>query len=90
MQKFLSVLSVTVLGIGVIGCDVDQTEPGRLPDVDVEGDPGNMPEYDVETPEVDIDTEQKEVEVPDVDVEMEKKKVNVPDIDVSIPEDDNE
>jgi hypothetical protein len=70
------------------GCDVEQTEQGELPDmnVDVEGDPGEMPEYDVETPEVDVTTEEQTVEVPDVDVETETETVEVPDVNVDLPD----
>ncbi|CAN5255935.1 hypothetical protein BH24PSE2_BH24PSE2_08040 [soil metagenome] len=49
------------------GCDVDQTEEGEMPDVDVEG--GNMPEYDVDAPDVDVGTKRKEITVPDIDID---------------------
>lgn len=48
------------------GCDVDQTEEGEMPDVDVEG--GNLPEYDVDAPDVDVGTREETITVPDVDV----------------------
>jgi hypothetical protein len=77
--------SLLVLPLVTVGCDVDQTEEGEMPEVEVRG--GNLPEYDVDTPEVEVRTEQKEIEVPDVDVTTERKSVNVPDIDV-IPADE--
>ncbi len=49
-------------------CDVDQTEEGNMPEVDVDG--GNLPEYDVEGPDVDVDTGIETVEVPTVDVDV--------------------
>lgn len=49
------------------GCDVEQTEEGQAPEVQVE--PGDAPEYDVETGEVEVGTETEEVEVPTVDIE---------------------
>jgi hypothetical protein len=52
----------------VWGCDVDQTEEGEMPDVDVQG--GNLPEYDVEGPDVDVGTREETVTVPDIDVDM--------------------
>lgn len=58
------------LGIKLI--DVDQTEEGRLPDVDVVvEDEGNLPEFEVETGEIEVGTETEtiEVEVPTVDIE---------------------
>ena len=54
--------------LSLVACDVEQTEEGSLPDVDVEG--GNMPEYDVDTADVDVGTKEKTVTVPDVDVTM--------------------
>lgn len=50
------------------GCDVEQTDEGSLPDVDVEG--GNMPEYDVEGPDIDVGTDTTTVVVPDIDVDV--------------------
>jgi len=79
-----------LFGLVLLGCDVDKTQEGELPDVDVDvsGDPGQMPEYDVETPDVDVGTETKEVTVPDVDVHTETEEVTVPDVDVTLPDDD--
>ena len=71
IYKLFSIASLAALLCIAPGCDVDKTQEGELPDmnVDVEGDPGQMPEYDVETPEVDVTTETETVEVPDVDVD---------------------
>ncbi|HUO82463.1 MAG TPA: hypothetical protein VM616_06350 [Gammaproteobacteria bacterium] len=52
----------------VWGCDVDQTEEGEMPDVDVQG--GNLPKYDIEGPDVDIGTREETVTVPDIDIDM--------------------
>jgi len=68
----------------VAGCDIDQTEEGSLPEVEVRG--GNMPEYEVETPEVEVHEERRQIEVPDVDIETETREVTTPDIDVEMPE----
>lgn len=51
-------------------CDVDQTEEGALPEVDVEAQGGQMPAYDVETADVEVGTRPAEVQVPEVDVTM--------------------
>jgi hypothetical protein len=76
--------------LGVAACDVDQTEEGELPEVDIQTEGGNLPEYDVEGPEVSVDTEKKQIEVPDVDIDTEEKTVEVPDVDVDLPgEQDN-
>lgn len=62
--------------LGTAACDVDQTEAGELPDVEVEE--GNMPEYDVEGPEVETGT--------DTDTII----TTHPTVDVEVPEDDDE
>lgn len=79
-----AVASATVLA----ACDIDQTEEGEMPQVDLSYEEGNMPEYDVDTADVEVGTEEKTVEVPDVDVNMEERQITVPDIDVEMPEDD--
>ncbi|WP_439133551.1 hypothetical protein [Pseudomaricurvus sp.] len=72
-------------------CDVDQTEEGELPDVDVSMEGGNMPEYDVDTADVSVESKEVEMEVPDVDVDVDTKTetISVPDVNVDMPEDDD-
>jgi hypothetical protein len=64
--KALSALLAPVLAFGVAACDVDQTQDGDLPEVDVEG--GQLPEYDVDPADVDVGTDTQRVIVPDIDV----------------------
>lgn len=47
-------------------CNVEKTQEGDMPDVNVTG--GQLPEYNVETPEVTVGTENKTVEMPTVEV----------------------
>lgn len=67
MKSFVTTALIAVATLGLAACDVDQTEEGSLPDVDVDADGGNLPEYDVEGPEVETGT--TTVEVPTVDIE---------------------
>ena len=67
MRKFLSLLVAPLFVVGMAACDVEQTEEGDLPDVDVEG--GQVPEYDVDAADVEVGTDTAVVEVPDVDIE---------------------
>ena len=67
MKRFTTLAIAGGLMLGLSACDVEQTEEGEMPEVDV--DAGELPEYDVDTADVDIDTEEKTVEVPVVDVE---------------------
>jgi hypothetical protein len=48
-------------------CDVDKTEEGDMPEVDVQG--GNLPEYDVETADIEVTTDTQTIVTPDVDIE---------------------
>ncbi|MEE4287951.1 MAG: hypothetical protein V2J14_01160, partial [Erythrobacter sp.] len=56
-------------GLALSACDVQQTEEGEMPEVEVEE--GNMPEYEVDGPEIKAGTTETQVEVPDVDVDTE-------------------
>ncbi len=69
------------------GCDVDQTQEGELPEVDVEVDAkeGKMPKFDVDWADVDVGTTTKTVKIPKVVVVMEEEEVEVPYIDVNMP-----
>lgn len=68
MKKLIATILIVPLAMGLVACDVDQTEEGEMPDVEVSG--GNMPEFDVETADVDVGTKTTTVEVPTVDVTM--------------------
>jgi hypothetical protein len=73
-KSWLAVPLALVLGAGLAGCRVQQTEEGELPavDVDVQTKEGELPAYDVDAPDVDVKTETREVQVPtDVDVTYE-------------------
>tara|TARA_B100000749_G_C18171788_1_gene360189 strand:- start:162 stop:458 length:297 start_codon:yes stop_codon:yes gene_type:complete len=81
---------VGAVWIGMTLIDVDQTESGEMPDVDiaVDADGGELPEYDVDTGEVDVGTETETVLVPEV--VMVEEEVEVPTVDVEEPEEDPE
>lgn len=96
MRGFIGYLIGALALTLVAGCDVEQTEEGELPDVNVEG--GQMPEYDVdqtqegELPDVDAqggNMPEYDVDAPDVDVDTDTKEVTVPDVDIDVdaPED---
>lgn len=72
----------------MVSCEVDQTEEGEMPEVDVnvETEEGNLPEYDVDWADVNVGTRTKTVKVPKVVVHMEEEEVEVPYINVDMPE----
>lgn len=54
--------------LGLAACDVDQTQEGEAPEVEINADAGQLPRYDVDGPQVNVGTENVVVQVPDVDV----------------------
>ena len=75
--------------MGLVGCDVDVKDPGKLPEEQVT--PGRAPDVDVHGPDVDVTTEKKVIEVPEVDIKTRERVIEVPDVDINIPkEEDNE
>ena len=79
-----ALISSTLLG--AVGCDVKKTQSGSVtvPKYEVEktkeGDV-TLPKYSVTTPDVKVDSVQKEVLVPKV--VMEKETVKVPEVQVT-------
>lgn len=63
-KKLLTLLIAPTFAIGMTACDVDQTQEGEMPDVEVEE--GQLPSYDVEPAEVEVT--QDTVTVPDIDI----------------------
>jgi hypothetical protein len=57
--------------VPLAACDIDQTEAGEMPEVDVDVRGGELPEYDVDAPEVEVGTTEDTVviERPTVDVD---------------------
>lgn len=82
MKRSITALLVALCAIGLSACDVDKTQEGEAPKVEVEG--GQLPKYDVDGPDVDVKSEEKQVTVPDVDVDVKKeeKTITVPHVDV--------
>lgn len=91
MNKAILKSAALVVALGSVlslsACNVEKTEEGKMPDVDVDASTGQLPAYDVETADVDVNTKQAEVAVPDVDVDVgsQPATVPVPDVDVNMP-----
>ena len=69
MKTIITVL-VGASCFAMAACDVDKTEEGNMPAVDVNVTGGDLPEYNVEGPDVNVGTENKTVQVPTVDVDI--------------------
>lgn len=88
LKKVMAGVLIPAFAFCMVGCDIDKTEEGRLPDVDVDVEGGKLPKYDVETADVEIGSKKAEITLPDVDVDVDTKKheITVPDIDVTMPD----
>ena len=74
MKRLTSFVAGGLLCFGLVGCDVDVTEEGKMPEVEVRE--GAMPEMDVHGPEVE--TGEKQVTVPTVDIDVPEEQENEP------------
>ena len=83
MRSFAALLAVASFAT-LAACDVDKTEEGQAPDVDVNA--GELPEYDVEGPDVNVGTTTENVQVPDIDVDTTTQTVETPTVDVDAPQ----
>lgn len=66
-KRLAATVALGSLTFATVACDVEQTEQGEAPEVDVQA--GELPEYDVDTADVEVRTEERTVDVPVVDVE---------------------
>jgi hypothetical protein len=66
LRKIMTILAVPAVAFAFAACDVDQTQEGDMPDVDVEE--GQLPEFEVDGPDVDIGEDT--ITVPTVDVDV--------------------
>ncbi|HSM37679.1 MAG TPA: hypothetical protein VK837_14855 [Longimicrobiales bacterium] len=66
LRKITTLLAVPAVAFAFAACDVDQTQEGDMPDVDVEG--GQLPEFEVDGPDVDVGEDTIIVPTLDVDV----------------------
>lgn len=97
----MTTLSKLLIALGMvtvsIGCSVDKTQEGEMPEVSVEG--GNLPEYEIEKteegrmPDVEMsggEMPEYDVDTADVDVETETREVEVPSVNVDMPDDEDD
>lgn len=65
--------------------EINKTQEGEMPKVDVDVKDGQMPKFDVDTADVDVKMEKEKITVPKVTTE--EKEIELPDVDVKMPED---
>lgn len=88
----INMITAAMAVLALSACDVQKTESGKMPDVDVDvsADAGKLPSFDVDWAEVDVGTTTKMVKVPKIVVVMEEEEVEVPYMDIIMPGDDSE
>lgn len=78
MKKTYMILAALTASAAFLftSCEVEKTQEGEMPEVDVDVKAGQLPKYEVDAPEVDVKMKTKtiEIEVPDVDVTLPKDK----------------
>lgn len=78
----LALVTVSALALTFAGCEVQKTQEGKLPEVEVKD--GQIPKYDVIPPDVKVTTDPATIKVPtDVDVKTEEKTIDVPKVEVT-------
>lgn len=65
--RTVSLFALPALALALAGCEVQQEEPARAPEVDVQE--GQLPEYEVEPGTLTVEEDTAQIEVPDVDVQ---------------------
>ncbi len=72
MNNAIKIL-IGVSCLSFTACNVEKTQEGKMPDVNVSTSGGQLPEYNVQVPEVNVGTENKTIQVPTVEVTPPKK-----------------
>lgn len=95
MMNKLLIPALAATSLFAAGCDIDQTQEGELPDVDMRADAGKLPEYEIRKteegrlPDVDVDVKggklpKYDIDGPEVTVGKKRVGVDVPDVDVDV------
>jgi hypothetical protein len=92
MKTSVAVVGGLVAAVVIAGAiyliDIDQTQEGSLPDVDVSVEGGELPKFDAEVGSIEMTEEEVTVEVPKVEVTSEEETVTVPGISVTPPDEE--
>ena len=68
MNNIMKTVALASVCLGIVGCKVNKTQEGKLPEVNVSAKGGQMPEYNVQGPKVDVASKNETVKVPTVKV----------------------
>jgi len=86
-QIYFPILFIATIALTIVGCDVDQTQKAKMPEVDLDVDveKAQLPAFDVDWADLDVGTRMETVMVPKVKVVMEEMEVEVPYLDLDMP-----
>ena len=74
MTHLIKLAAMATLAVAAAGCQVNKTQEGKLPDVQVKTTDGQLPHYNVEGPDVKVDSKTETVKVPTIKVTTPDKK----------------
>jgi hypothetical protein len=68
MKNLIKLIAIGTLGVAAAGCQVNKTQQGKLPDVQVKTTGGQLPHYNVQGPDVQVGEKTVEVKTPTIKV----------------------
>ncbi len=68
MRNVIKLLALGVACVTAAGCQVEKTQQGKLPKVEVKTSEGQLPAYNIQGPDVQVGSKTKTFKVPTVHV----------------------
>ena len=68
MSKAIKILAMSAACLSITACQVNKTQQGKLPKVEMKTTEGQLPAYNVQGPDVQVGSKTKSFKVPTVHV----------------------
>ena len=68
MSKAIKILAMTAASLSITACQVNKTQQGKLPKVEMKTTEGQLPAYNIQGPDVQVGSKTKSFKVPTVHV----------------------
>ena len=68
MSKAIKILAMSAASLSIAACQVNKTQQGKLPKVEMKTTEGQLPAYNVQGPDVQVGSKTKSFKVPTVHV----------------------
>lgn len=68
MSRALKILAMGTVCLSIAACQVNKTQQGKLPKVEVKTSQGQLPAYNIQGPDVQVGSKTKTFKVPTVHV----------------------